>query len=105
MAGLWRPHRGLGGADDVRAGAVVCPRRGMQPVADRDLHQLVVGRVVLDFVDAVAVAVVGAQDRLVAVGELTPALRLRAAGERPEFGYLVEAPLAALADQRLGQYR
>ena len=105
MAGLGRPHRGLGGADDVRAGAVVCPRRGMQAVADRDLHQLVVGRVVLDFVDAVAVAVVGAQDRLVAVGELAPALRLRAAGERPEFGDLVEAPLAALADQRLGQYR
>ena len=105
VAGLRRPHRGLGGPDDVRAGAVVCPRRGVQAVADRDLHQLVVRGVVLDLVDAVAVAVVGAQDRLVAVGELAPALRLPAAGERPEFGDLVEAPLAALADQRLGQYR
>ena len=89
----------------MRARAVVCPRRGVQAVADRDRHQLVVRRVVLDLVDAVAVAVVGAQDRLVAVGELAPALRLPAAGERPEFGDLVEAPLAALADQRLGQYR
>ena len=86
-------------------GAVVGPRRGVQAVADRDLHQLVVGGVVLDLVDAVAVAVVGAQDRLVAVGQLAPALRLRAAGERPEFGDLVEAPLPALADQRLGQDR
>src|SRR5204862_7261406 len=66
--------------------------------------QLVVRRVVLDLVDPVAVAVMGAQDRLVAIGELAPALRLPAAGQRPEFGDLVEAPLAALADQRLGQY-
>jgi len=30
-AGLGRPHRGLGGTDDVRAGAVVGPWRAMQP--------------------------------------------------------------------------
>ena len=102
VAGLGRPHRGLRGAHDVRAGAVVGPWRGVQAVADRDRHQLVVGRVVLDLVDAVAVAVVGAQDRLVAVGQLAPALRLRLPRERAEFGDLVEAPLAALADQRLG---
>ena len=70
-----------------------------------DLHQLVVGGVVLHLVDAMAVAVVGVQDRLIAVGQLTPALRLGAAGERAEFDDLVEAPLAALADQRLGEYR
>ena len=61
-------------------------RRGRRPTAracrpwpTATRHQLVVGGVVLDLVDAVAVAVVGVQDRLVAVGELTPALRLRAA--------------------------
>ena len=79
--------------------AVVGPRGGVQAVADRHRHQLVVGGVVLDLVDAVAVAVVGAQHRLVAIGELTPALRLRAARQRAEFGDLVEAPLAALADR------
>ena len=102
---LGRPHRGLRGANDVGTGPVVRPRGGVQAVADGDRHQLVVGGVVLDLVDAVAVAVVGVQDWLVAVGEFAPALRLRAAGERPEFGDLVEAPFAALADQRLGQYR
>jgi len=40
-----------------------------------------------------------------AVGELAPALRQAAAGQSAEFGDLVEAPLAALADQRLGQHR
>ena len=91
VAGLWRPCRHLGGANDVRAWPVVSPRRGVQAVPNRRLHQLVVGRVVLDLVDPVPVAVVGVQDRLVAVGELAPAK--------------CKAPLAALADQRLGQYR
>ena len=75
------------------ARAVVGPRRGVQAVADGDRHQLVVGGVVFDLVDAVAVAVVGVQDRLVAVGQFAPALRLRAARQRAEFGDLVEAPL------------
>ena len=77
----------------------------MQAVADGHLHQLVVGGVVLDFVDPMAVAIVGAQHRLVAVGELTPANGLRTARERTEFGHLVESPLAALTDQRLGEDR
>ena len=84
---------------------VVGPRRGVQAVTDRHRHELVVGGVVLDLVDAVAVAVVGVQDRLIAVGQLAPALRLRAAGECAELGDLVEAPLTALADQRLGEHR
>ena len=65
----------------MRAGAVVGPRRGVQAVTDRDRHEFVVGGVVFDLVDAVAVAVVGAQDRLVAVGQLAPALRLRGCPE------------------------
>ena len=105
MTGLGRPHRRLRGADDVRAGPVVGPRRRVQAVADGDAHQLVVGRVVLDLVDAVAGAVVCAQDRTMAIGELAPPLRLLRAGQRAELGDLVEAPLPALADQRLDQHR
>ena len=77
----------------------------MQAVADRRAHQLVVGGVVFHLVDAVAVAVVGVQDGPVAVGELTPALGFAAAGDRAELVHLVQAPLAALADQRLDEHR
>ena len=52
--------------------------RAGQALADRDLHQLVPGRVELDLVDAVAVPVVGEQARLVPVGLVGPALRLGA---------------------------
>ena len=105
MARFGRPYRRFRGADDVGARPVVGPRRGVQAVADGHLHQLVVGGVVLDLVDAMAVAVMGVQDRLVAVGELAPALRLRTAGQRAELGDLVEAPLPAFALQRLGEDR
>jgi hypothetical protein len=89
----------------VGAGAVVGPRRGVQAVGHRDGHQFVVGGVVLDLVDAVAVAIVGAQDRLVAVGEFAPALRLPATRQLAQLGHLVETPMAALPDQRLDEYR
>jgi hypothetical protein len=105
VAGLGRPHRGLGGADDVRARAVVGPRRGVQAVADRDRHQLVVGRVVLDLVDAVAVAVVGAQDRLVAVGELAPALRLALPESAPSSVTSSRPHSRPRGNPGLGQYR
>jgi hypothetical protein len=77
----------------------------MQAVADRHRHQLVVGRVVFDLVDAVPIPVVGAQDRLIAVGELTPPLCLLRTRDRTELDDLVETPLTALADQRLGEHR
>ncbi len=85
-------------------GPIVGPRGGVQSVADRHRHQLVVGGVVFDLVDAVAVAVVGVQDWLVSVGQLAPALRLRATGECAELSDLVEAPLPTLPDERLGQH-
>ena len=84
---------------------VVGPRRGVQAVLDRGAHQLVVGGVVLDLVDTVAVAIVGVQYGPVAVGQLAPPLRLRRAGYRADRGHLVEAPLPAFADQRLDEYR
>ena len=89
----------------MRAGAVVCPRRGVQAVADRDLHQLVVRRVVFDLVDAVTVPVVGVQNGAVPIGELAPALGLVRSAERAELGDLIGVPPAALPDERLHQYR
>src|ERR1700689_1351071 len=68
-------------------------------------HQLVVGRVVFDLVDAVTVAVVGAQDRPVALGQLAPALGLPRAGNRADRGHLIQTPLPAFADQRLDKDR
>jgi hypothetical protein len=59
----------------------------------------VVGRVVLHLVDSVTVVVVGMQDGPVAVGELTPTLGFAAAGDRPHFVHLFQAPLAALTDE------
>ena len=105
VAGLGGPHAGLGRADHMRARPVVGPRRGVQSVLDRDPHQLVVGRVVFDLVDAVSVAVVGAQDGPVAVGQLAPALGLPGAGDRADRGHLVQAPLPAFADQSLDKNR
>ena len=49
------------------------PRRAVQAVPDGDAHQLVACGVVLDLVDAVAVAVVRAQHRRVLVGQPAPA--------------------------------
>jgi hypothetical protein len=56
VAGLDGPHRGLRRTDHVRTRSVVGSRRRVQAVSDRCRHQLVVGRVVLDVVDAVAAA-------------------------------------------------
>jgi len=105
VAGLDRPHRRLGGAHHVRSRPVVGPGRGMQTVANRRTHQLVVGGVVFHFVDAVSDLVVGLQDGAIAVGQLAPALRFAAAGDRAELVHLVQAPLPAFTDQRLDQDR
>ena len=76
VAGLGvRPGQEPGRAAQVRVGIAVglpLPRRRGQPVADRALHQPVPGRVELDLVDPVAVAVVRRQLGVVLVGE--PAL-------------------------------
>ena len=105
VAGFGRPDSHLGGANDVGARAIIGPGRGVQSVADRGAHQFVIGGVVLDLVDAIPVAVVGVQDRAVAVGEIAPALGGGPAGQRTKFGDFVEAPATALADQGFDQHR
>ena len=57
----------------------------------------------LDLVDPVAVAVVGAQDRRVALGAPAVLGRLDAAGDPAGLAGPVDAPAAALALQRLAQ--
>jgi len=74
-------------------------------VRHRGVHEVVVGGVVFDLVDAVPVPVVRVQDRDVAVRELTPALRDPAAAERTDLVDLVDTPLPAFADEGLGERR
>jgi hypothetical protein len=56
-------------------GLAVLPDRGMQPVGDRPAHQRVIGGMVLDLVEPVAVAVVGAQMRRFRIGQPRQVLR------------------------------
>jgi hypothetical protein len=77
----------------------------MQAVADRYTHQLVVRRVVFHLVESVPVPVMGMQDGPVAVGEFTPTVGLAARGDRAKVVHFFQAPLAALADQSLDEYR
>ena len=70
---------------------------------DRHAQQLVPGGVELDLVDAVAVAVVGAELRRVLVGEGAEALGALAAGQRADRGDPLLGPVGALAAHRLDQ--
>ena len=105
VSGLRGPHAHLRRAHDMGARPVIDPRCRVQAVCDRHPHQLVVGRVVLDLVDPVSVAVVGVQHRTVTVGQFTPALRRGATRDRTQFGDLVDAPLTALTNEGLHQSR
>jgi hypothetical protein len=70
---------------------------------DRLAQQPVPRRVELDLVDAVAVAVVRAQDRLVALRALRVGDRLRAARQLTGVAQPVDPPATALALDRLAQ--
>ncbi len=105
VPGFGCPHTHLGGPHDVGPGSFVGPRRGVQSVGDRGAHQFVIGRVIFDLVDAMAVAVVSVQDRHIPVREVPPALRSGTAGDGAQFGDLVDPPLTALPDQGLHQHR
>ena len=84
---------------DVRSGAVVPPRGGVQPAGHRDPHQLVPGRVELDLVDAMAVAVMGPQSRRVLVREPPVLLGLLTPGQPPEPADFLQRPPGALPVQ------
>ena len=99
------PDELLGRAGHVRAGTPVGPRSGVDAVAHRDIHQLVIGRVVLDLVDPVAVAVIRVQHRRVDVGQPAPLQRLRTSAEPTQFAHLGARPAGAFASQTVLQRR
>ena len=73
MAGLDAAHdEHHGGPRRMRAGPLLAPGQRMDAAPDRQFHQVVPSGMELDFVDAVAEAVVSAQDRRVLVGEASP---------------------------------
>ena len=72
----WYQTMILAAARNVRTGAIVGPGRGVQPVADGDLHQLVVGRVIPHVVDPVPVSVVGEKDGRILVRAPAQLLRV-----------------------------
>ena len=76
----------------VRGRLAARPRQRVQLVLDAHPHQLVPGRVELDLVDAVAVAVVGVKNGLVLVGEPAPACCGLASDQPPERGGALAAP-------------
>ncbi len=75
----------------------VGPGCSVQTEADRLGHQLVIGGVVIDRVDAVPEAIVRAQHRWIGVGLLAPADDLGVAGTRSEPAQLLEPPGASFA--------
>ena len=99
------PGDHLRGAHHVGAGLRVGPRRRVQSVADRHRHQLVVRRVVADDIDAVAVAVVGAQNRRILVRPPAELLRLLRSCPAAELVQLVTAPTATFPFDAFDQRR
>ena len=80
----------------MRAGAWVRPRRRVQAVADRRVHEGVPGGVELHLVHPVAVPVVAAQHRRVLVGEPGVFLGAGLAREHPDLVQAAGSPASAL---------
>ena len=92
------------GAGDEPAGAGG-PGERMQAVPERELHQLVIGRVVLHLVDSMAGVVVGAQLGRGSVRLVREELHPLAADEVAEARGLLVDPAAALACDRRAEDR
>jgi hypothetical protein len=90
-------------AGNMRAGLALAPRQRVQAVRERGAHELVVGRVVVDLVDAVAEAVVRAQDRRVLVGTHAVGEHVGIAGQPPDGVGAVLGEAAALATEPLDE--
>ena len=87
-----RPQQLERGAGDVRARPRIAPRQRVDLALDRAAQQPVPARVELDLVDPVAVAVVGEQPRLVALGAAAVLLRLGRAGDHAGVAHAVDRP-------------
>src|SRR5438034_4841639 len=91
------------GPGRVRSWPRLAPRQGVEPVTDRDLHQLMPGGVELDLVEALAETVVTPQMRGMRVRLVSPVDRALSAREPAEIVNEVVRPGAAFALQRLAQ--
>ena len=96
-------HVEAGGAGDMGALARVGPGRGMKALLDRRPHQLVIGGVEADKVDAAPVAVVGVEFGRVSVGERAPLEAFGRAEAAAEGAKPVGRPFGALAANRILQ--
>ena len=90
-------------ADDVGAGLGLAPGQAVDAARHRALEQPVPRRIELDGVDPIAVAVVGGQPWLVALGAAGVLTGLHAAGHRTGLTGPVGAPAPAFAFERLMQ--
>src|ERR1700722_19236020 len=79
------------------------PRQRVQFVLDAHLHQLMPGGMKLDLIDAMPVAVVGLQHRLVLIGQAPPQLLWLAADELPQARRPGQYPSGSLALSGLHQ--
>ena len=90
-------------AGDMRALARVGPWRGVQPVLDRGLHQLVIGGVEAHQIGAAAVAIMGVEFRQMPVRQRAELEILGRADPGAEIGNIVGGPFGALTRHRLDQ--
>lgn len=81
------------------------PGKGMEPVADRQLEELMPGGVKLDQVDPVAVAVVRVKLGGVAVGEKAPLVDLGRGETMSKLAQFTDCPVAAVSLERVDQGR
>ena len=81
------------------------PGQRMESVTDRQVEELVPGRMELDLVDPVAVSVVSSKFGGVAIGEEAPLVHLRGCHPSPEFSDRVHGPAAAVPLEGVDQGR
>jgi len=87
----------------MRTRPLLAPGQAVDSPLDGTLQQPVPRRIELDLVDAVTEAVVGAENRQVALGPQAVIARLWTAGHRPSLMRSVDPPTAALSLEGLAQ--
>ncbi len=77
-------HVVLGCAGNMRALAWMAPGAAVETIVEGNPHQLMIGRMEVHFVDAVAETVMGVEDRFVGVGAKPQVNGLRGPGQGSE---------------------
>jgi hypothetical protein len=96
-------EHGESGTGNMRPGTRVGPGKTVYAVFDGQAHQVMPRRVILNFVPAVAVAIMGVQHRRVFVGKHGPLICFRAAGCAAELFECGARPTGALARRGIAQ--